>query len=318
MAQKWYYNRVFIFVVFIAVATFIVYNIRNEKTDEFLLISSFNGLNGQELDLYTSYDGIQFNPLNVSSVSSAYRKFKTKYLRDPSIMYHNGYFYICFTTNIESGSIKGFGVARSKDLIKWEEFTVPVPSKYTTCWAPEWFIDGSDVYIIVSLSDKTKERDIEGKNILYFKQYYMKATNSNLTTYTNPIESDFSKGSNKIDGQVILEDGVYHFFVKNEFNKTIEHYTSSTFEKGTWQYQQTINYPVYVEGPCCVKYKGEYYLYADGFNTKDSWCVKSLDLKTWSTAFQVGSPEGIRTQHFTAIVANKEISKKIQKLINQN
>ena len=153
------------------------------KSDDAMLVSAFNGLLGEELELYLSYNGTDFISLHSSSVF----KPSSGGLRDPSVIYRNSYFYVTYTNN----SSTGFGIARSADLKTWEEFRVTSPGGYTPAWAPEWFVDGDNVYILISMSDGTMEADFEGVSIPYFKQYYLKATNADLTTFNPP-------GSNEI------------------------------------------------------------------------------------------------------------------------
>ena len=274
----------------------IVQNLRDN--DEMILVSAFNGLNGTTLDLYLSYNGKDLLSLNFSNVFTP----TSGYLRDPSLMYKNGYFYVAYTTNLQNVGLpnKGFGVARSRNLKDWEQFYIQVPSNYTICWAPEWFVLGNDVYINLSLSTGTTEADIDGVTIPYLKQYYMKATNADFTAFGTPVEHVYSSVSNKIDSFMIEKSGTLYCFVKNEYNKKIELYTKTSFETGTWNFSRDYDFGIPVEGPAVVYFKGLYYLYADGFSTNTTMCMTSPDLVTWSAPFVVGSPSDVRTQHFSA------------------
>lgn len=284
------------------------------RSDDFILTSSFATIagTGNSLNLHLSYDGTEFLPLNfipdVLTLST---------LRDPSIMYREGYFHIAFTAPPTGGGV-GFRIGRSVDLISWELYDVNVPSGYTKCWAPEWFVDGDDVYVIVSLTDGTTQTDITGATIDYFKQYYMKVANEINTQFLSPVEIVFSVVANKIDGFIFKNSGTYHYFVKNEYNKTISQYTltASSIETGaTWQFLQTINYPVYTEAPAVVKLGNDYYLYVDGYSTSSNWCAKSTDLATWGTAFEVGSADGSHMQHVTAMNGSQQTRTIVEKLM---
>jgi hypothetical protein len=285
-----------------------------KDTDQVLLVSAFSGLSGG-LDLYYSKDAKKLIPINGSN---SIIKPALGTLRDPSMLYKNGVFYVAYTNQQPSGV--GFTIAKSTDLKTWTEYYISVPAQYTKCWAPEWFQDDDgSVYILLSLqTNNAVENDNTNTSIPYFKQYYMKLSNIDTLTFNAPVEMIYSQVSNKIDSFIYKENGVYNCFVKNEYSKTIEHYNKNTLETGTWTYQRTITFPVPVEGASIVKFNNKYYLYVDGFDTNTSWCSESTDLITWGTAYIVNSLSNIRIQHFSVMLTNVEINKKLNLLISKN
>ena len=100
-----------------------------------------------KLNILGSKDGIAFNVLYENCYTP---KLGKKTLRDPSIIYHNGYFYITYTV-IDWGEGNTIGMAKSKDLENWEELPQLVTSTtFTKVWAPAWFEDKGKLYIIVN------------------------------------------------------------------------------------------------------------------------------------------------------------------------
>lgn len=276
--------------------------------EESLLITAFGGTNGNQLDLYLTYDGKELIALNTGIIFEP----PGGYLRDPSIIQWNNAFYLCYTTNIGEG-VKGFGISKSFDLNEWEHWTVEIPGS-ATVWAPEWFVEGNNVYIAVSLGDGTTQADIDGRVIPYMVPHYMKADNAELTHFTTPRPIKFSKSSNKIDPQFFGEDGQYYMFVKNEYSKEIEKYSANVLpdQEPIWTYQQTIPFPVPVEGPYVVQFKEDYLLFADGFRTLNYFMSSSSDLGTWSDAIKIEPTNGVNIRHFSVLKVTDEIKSVIE------
>ena len=77
-------------------------------------------------------------------------------LRDPSIIQIGEYYYFTYTIiALESGSNK-IGFCRTKDFDKWEEldnlsmYGTNQSNEFQFCWAPNWFRDGKNVYVVAS------------------------------------------------------------------------------------------------------------------------------------------------------------------------
>lgn len=269
-----------------------------KSNENAILISAFNGINGLNLDLWASKDGIEFKLMNKGIIFTP----STGYMRDPCLQYVNGWYYLIYTTTLPNSKY-GFGIAKSQDLINWTDQTFETGYKYT--YAPELFIDTDEkTYCNISLGDGTTETDALGNTIPYLQSYLYDVDLTTLS-FTNLRQINYSQTSNKIDGSLIKVNDVYHMFVKNEHNRTIEHYTSSIID-ASYTFVATMAFPLYVEGCSCVSFNGKYYLYADGFTTNTSWVMTSTDLVTWSKATLMNS-NGIRTQHFfPTTVYNKE------------
>ena len=189
-------------------------NIANITKDKKLLISAFNGKNKETLDLYLSTDGKELTPINNHVLFDGQ-------VRDPFTIYKDGYFYCAYTRN----SSNGFGISRTKDLIEWEHFYINTTG-YTKCWAPELFEFDGRVYVILSLQANNQvENDIYNQSIPFFKRYYSEI-NLNTMSIGPMTEITFSRDSNKIDSTMIVKNGDIYCFVKNEYSKEMEVYTS--------------------------------------------------------------------------------------------
>ena len=268
------------------------------ENDEAIFISAFNGLHGSSLDLYITTDGVNLLPLHNK------RLFTECWLRDPSPLFHNGKFYFAFTNDDDTG----FKIAVTENLIDYTIKTIPIPD-CEICWAPEWFKDDNgDVYIFLSLGSGIKENAVDGEEVYYTKQYYMKATDTSLTTFTSPVELLFDKVSNKLDSFIIKKDGVYYNFVKNEYLRKIEVFTSNNLLN--WTYSYTMPFAnLYVEGASVTYFNGKYHFYADAFTRQMSIHATSTNLIDWEWNGETVKAQGLRTQHFTAITTNSEMNK---------
>jgi hypothetical protein len=238
----------------------------------------------EKLWVYTSTDAVNYNLFSNTGFGGS-----TGVLRDPSIMKHtDGKYYIAFTIQSWTTSSTAFGIASSTDLINWTNVATVnagVSGTYYT-WAPEWFIDGSTVNIIVSLGP-------QGSN---FKPYIFTAQNSSLTSWSSAV--DMGIGTNHIDTFPVKSGSTYHVFCKNESTKYIEHATASSLT-GPWTWVGTGNWANWgsgIEGPALVQMdSGTWRIYVDGYSGgKGILTATSSDLNSWSSLSAIGvTPSGI-------------------------
>jgi hypothetical protein len=276
--------------------------------NDILLIPTYMGFLNPvgQLELYVSNDAKTFKNVNRETM------FKSSHgnIWDYSLMYHNGFYWLLYDYTT------GIGVAKTTDFVSFTEYDITIPSQYTQQWAPEWFKDDNgDVYIFISLGTGTTTTDIDGATIQYLENYYIKATDSTLQTYSSPVKMVFPDSTHHIDPFITKKDGLYHLFIKNEYNKTIEHLTNTVINGATtWTFNQTISFPLRAEAPCVFYFQGLYYLYVDAYMDGNTMAKTSTDLVTWSDSFKVGSP--VPTRHFTPIVISDATQKKsIQNLM---
>ncbi|MGD0744584.1 MAG: glycoside hydrolase family 43 protein [Verrucomicrobiota bacterium] len=227
----------------------------------------------EKLWIYTSADALNFAEFSDTGGYGG----PTGVLRDPSIMKHtDGKYYICHTVQSWTDSSTNFAIASSTDLVHWTNLTTinaDVPGTYYT-WAPEWFVDDDGtVNIIVNI----------GPDDTNFKQYLFTAQNSELTSWSGPVDMGITP--NHIDAFVVKVGGTYHAFVKNETTKFIEHATSSSLIGG-WTWVGTDNWsgwgPGY-EGPALIQMdNGQWRIYVELYPSGGIRTATSADLYSWS------------------------------------
>ncbi len=119
------------------------------------LMSTFRNADQTKLYIAESFDGRAYRPVGGAHV---YQTTDGTLIRDPSMMRHKGFWYVCHT----SGPLGGLGradyfrVLRSPDLVNWTHLKdvsmAAVPNTRHT-WAPEWFLDDDgSVHVVMSVS----------------------------------------------------------------------------------------------------------------------------------------------------------------------
>ncbi|MFE3292263.1 arabinofuranosidase [Rhodococcus sp. NPDC059234] len=259
---------------------------------------AFSNTSDRDLDVYESGDATHFQPVRLS----AYRP-PSGVVRDPSIFRHtDGSYYVTYTT--ADGANIGF--ARSSDRMNWTPMgSWPVPfccaflpgtgdgtgsasppglsgsagfkdgpslSPFTTkAWAPEWFVDGDRVNVILSMSTGGG-----------FVPYLMTALEPSLRLWSLPVPLD-GIGADHIDTTVVKVGSTYHAFTKNETKKVIEHAVASSVT-GPYSFVPAGNWGSLREGPAVVQLpNGAWRMYLDAYAEGKYLYSDSTDgLSTWS------------------------------------
>lgn len=259
---------------------------------------AFSNTSDRDMDVYESADGTEFQPLRLS----AYRP-PSGLMRDPSIFRHtDGYYYVTYTT-VDGANI---GFARSSDRINWTYLGFwPVPfccaflpgtgdgtgsasppgssgsagfsdgpslSPFTTkAWAPEWFVDGDRVNVILSMSTGGG-----------FVPYLMTALDPSLRLWSPPVPLA-GIGADHIDTTVVKVGSTYHAFTKNETKKVVEHAVAPSVT-GPYSFVPPGDWGSFVEGPAVVQLPdGAWRIYLDAYTEGKYLYSDSTDgLRTWS------------------------------------
>ena len=225
----------------------------------------------QELWVYTSSDATTFSALadtNYRGPSGA--------LRDPSIIKRDGTYYIAYTVQSWTTQSTTFNIARSTNLRDWTHVTSVNAGVSGTAytWAPEFFVDGSTVRVVVSL----------GTSGYQFTPYVYTAQSSDLSSWSGPTALGIP--ANHIDTYIVKSGSTYHAFVKNESTKWIERWTSTNLT--SWTNQGNL-WQQYHEGPSVVQQSdGTYRAYIDRYPSGGMWTSTSANLTSWSGLSQVG------------------------------
>lgn len=270
---------------------------------------AFSNVSERDLGVYESWDATQFQPVRLS----AYRP-PSGAVRDPSIFRHtDGSYYLTYTT-VDGANI---GFARSSDRINWtflENWPVPfccaflpgtgdgtgsasLPgssgsagssdgpslSPFTTkAWAPEWFVDGDRVNVIVSMSTGGG-----------FVPYLMTALEPSLRIWSPPVPLA-GIGADHIDTTVIKVGSTYHAFTKNEMKKVIEHAVAPS-ATGPYSFVPPGNWGSLVEGPAVVQLpNGVWRIYFDAYTEGKYFYADSTDgMQTWSPRHELPGLSGM-------------------------
>jgi hypothetical protein len=249
---------------------------RASASDPFIF-ATFDGdaASEQELWIYTSTDGS-----NWSLLADTNFKGPTGTLRDPSIIKNpaDGKYYVAYTVFSYTTQSTYFNIASSSNLINWTHVTSVNANVAGTqfTWAPEFFVEGSTIKIITSLSPSNSP--------WAFKPYIYTALNSSLTSWSGGVAMGIP--TNKIDTFVVKSGSTYHAFTQNGDTLYIEHATASSLT-GPWTYIATGNWAGWgsgKEGPALFQLdNGTWTLFADWYSTNGIYKATSTNLTTWSS-----------------------------------
>lgn len=270
---------------------------------------AFSNASDVDMDVYQSGDATQFTLVQ----KAAYRPPSGR-VRDPSIFRNSdGMYYLTYTT--ASGANIGF--ARSNDRIHWTSMgNYPVPfccaflpgtgdgkgppplpgfsgsagssdgpslSPFVTkAWAPEWFVDGGKVSVILSLSTGGG-----------FVPYLMTALDRSLRLWSLPVPLA-GIGADHIDTTVVKVGSTYHAFTKNETKKFIQHAVAPSLA-GPYTFVATPSqWGSFVEGPAVVQLpNGDWRIYLDAYTRGKYLYSDSADgLRSWSAVKELPGLSG--------------------------
>jgi hypothetical protein len=148
----------------------------------------------------------------------------TNFSRDASIIRHGDEFVTVYTDAF-TGTSGTFGLARSMDLINWNATNVQLTGPAMTntpnnTWAPEWFIDGTDYYVVVR-SSQTAGQNYGPPGIGYLQCF-------DPGTWTNwgPFTPITDLGSSENDAFILKVEDTYH--ILSDRNGRLAHRRSTT------------------------------------------------------------------------------------------
>ncbi|WP_433611092.1 arabinofuranosidase [Prescottella agglutinans] len=280
---------------------------------------AFSNTSDRDMDVFESGDGTQFQLVQ----PSAFRP-PSGLVRDPSIFRHtDGLYYITYTTGggasigfarssdrvnwthmgnlpvpfccaLMPGTGDGTGSASlqgSSDLVgsSGSAGSADGPSLspfVTKAWAPEWFVDGDRVNVILSMSTGGG-----------FVPYLMTALEPSLRQWSLPVPLA-GIGADHIDTTVVKVGSTYHAFTKNETKKVIEHAVAPSVT-GPYSFVPTGNWGTQLEGPAVVQLpNGAWRIYLDAYAEGKYLYSDSTDgLSTWSPVHELPGLSG-KMRHF--------------------
>jgi hypothetical protein len=263
------------------------FNAFKDDSNEYLLYSFFKSNTDTGTQFFTSTDGEHLKKINAGNLNLAN-------LRDPSICYFDGWFLVAYT----GYNPADFKISRSKDFVNWETFDISLSLYQDTnsrIWAPDFFIDNDKLYVLVSNREGADNVDKHGVTVFNFKPYIAECLDVETLTFAAPMLLPLEVKS-KIDATMIKHNGEYWIFIKDEIDKFIESWKSTTLLGQYTKISDNITGLADTEGPSITKKGNTFYLYADNFSGDNgiTYFVTSTNLTTWSGRKQLKAKERLR------------------------
>jgi hypothetical protein len=247
-----------------------------------------------------SFDGLHW------SATRNYPIFPV-FSRDASTIWHSNRWVSVYTDAFNSTN-KTFGIATSTNLLSWQtNFSVTLTGTNATgtarnVWAPEWFVDGTNYYVLVRLSLSTNNN--YGPPGVGWMRALDPGTWTNWTAWT-PFDATIRTDAN--DFYIVKKDNLYWLFShggthlsgsqpagSNVVNNITLQYSTNPF--GNYSPMVEITEPLraiirpgngsaFFEGPSVVNIEGpRWRLYFQDGLDNSAWCVDSFDdFATWNT-----------------------------------
>ncbi len=280
--------------------------------------------------IYASYDGESFY-----RISQAYKGagpgipyLGAHYAQvDPSIIYHDGYFWSLSGLNNNDGKIWVM-ISYSKDLVHWthpeanfsgngiavDSYPVNLKGKTLKKFdtvAPDWFISSDgDIYIVVSAGyfglfhGKFAQDSMQAYSIkvtelsasdgtpaegsyLWPRNLVFKTEKAKKLSFTNYASANF------IDGSFYNDNGTDYLIIKKD-GLTNQIYKNADIGNAKGWKLVNSNASFGSEGPTVAKLGGKYHLYVDNLTRYDGiYTACSSSMKTKSTWSKLHKPQFI-------------------------
>jgi Glycosyl hydrolases family 43 len=209
-------------------------------------------------------------------------------VRDPTVISYNGTWIVAYTGD-SFGGVPWFGMAKSEDLVNWQQLPNVSPTGFSgtvnNIWAPEWFCENGRYFLVMRIS--TVAGNFYGPPGEGYMECLDPGTWKTWTTWQplGGIPTDWN------DACIVKSGTTYHLFA-NDGHGNIAHATSSQpfTAYGTGQtissaWRATLGGEVnYVEGPNVVCVGGpRWRIYLQHGNTDICYYAESQDnMQTWS------------------------------------
>jgi beta-xylosidase len=269
------------------------------------IFSYFKGNGEDGLHLAHSEDGLTWRALKHDSAFFRPTVGVEKLTRDPSIVRgSDGTYHMVWTAGWNE---RGFGYARSRDLITWTNETyVPVMAHEPTAlntWAPELFYDASNerylIYWASTIPGRFPATDGGGK---YNHRIYAVST-TDFERFT-PTKLLYEHGFSVIDADIVRVGPRYVMFLKDETEVPPQKNIRLAFADradGPWSAPTApITGDYWAEGPTALRVGDRWIVYFDRYREHRYGALASTDLEHWTDiSTTLVLPSGIR--HGTAL-----------------
>lgn len=211
--------------------------------------------------------------------------------RDPRMFTYKGRYYICYTT-VAWGTGTSFGIITTDDFINWRHHVtvscVGSLAGLNRVWSPKPFVDSDgQLYIYFSAANGTG-----GGTYGAFSQFYVQPTSEDLSTWGAPVLLNVVNfPASHIDGSPVKVGNTYHFFFKDEINRTIQRATGPS-ATGPFTQVTTGDWAGFgsgKEGISLVQVKpGTWRIYYEHYALQGIYYSESSDtFETWSTPVKI-------------------------------
>ena len=305
------------------------------KAESVLVFPYFDSDGENGVYLAWSEDGRTFHKLNEGKPTFTPPKWdQGQHLtRDPSIVYHDGYFHMVWTSN---WSGHWFGYASSPDLKRWSvpRRIQPFPDgseQPNNVWAPELFRDSvaEDFKIVWSSTLDSELRDGDGSEDTHgndHRMYYV--STKDFETFSEPRLLFKDEGYSVIDAHIAyddrgtkeVKDDRWVMSLKKELpgnrdGKNVrfafsppkilpESFSSET--KPVVGMGTTIQKRQMAEGPSLVRWKDQWLLYWDSYSAGHYSLATSSDLQQWTDESKSLRIPGKHPRHGTVFVVDRQ------------
>lgn len=166
------------------------------------------------------------------------------------------------------------GITKTKDFINFETYNLDIDLDYKQTWAPEWYIEDDDVYVVITMSDCTETYAERDSRTGYVKHCYLLKLDSDIEEVTSLNQIVSSEAGCLIDPFIYKEDNNYYLFIKKEPEGVIYQYKSDNLLSFSNLINNDISYcyngsqetlqTQRIEGASVTKIGNFYYLICDG------------------------------------------------------
>ena len=260
------------------------------------------------MHLAHSTDGLTWRALRHDSAFFKPSVGVEKLTRDPSVVRGpDGLYHMVWTAGWTE---RGFGYARSRDLITWtNERYVPVMAHEPTArntWAPEILDDAPNgrylIYWASTIPGRFPATDSAGGGGGKYNHRIYYVSTTDFSTFT-PARLLYEHGFSVIDADIIRSGSRYVMFLKDETEKPPQKNIRLAFAdhaEGPWSPPTApITGDYWAEGPTALRVGDRWMVYFDRYRDHRYGALSSADLEHWTdVSARISMPEGIR--HGTA------------------
>jgi len=247
------------------------------------LFTSFRGNGEDGLHLAYSYDGYRWTDLDRSFLAP--KVGVSKLMRDPFICRGpDGTFHMVWTTGWNE---KGFGYARSNDLLAWSEqkYAQVMAHEPTTMntWAPEIVYDQPSRRFLIFWASTILGRfpGDDEPNRRNHRMYYCDTEDFSDFTKAKLL---FDPGYSIIDATIITRPGNSCVIVFKDERTSVKKLRVALSPDILGPYKD-ISEPFtdqHTEGPSAIRIGDEWFVYFDRYQMHQYGAVKTRDFTTWT------------------------------------